>query len=90
MLPLILALTSLTYATPEPQKFPEDFYSGTDTTDAELPLPPDEVSPSSAFTNDFETSPVQSSSAALQSKVDRKLTCHSIMNAVHPSHSVQQ
>lgn len=89
VLPLLLALSGLAQATPEPQKFPEDFYSGSDATDVELPLPPDKVSPSSSFNNDFETSPVHSPSA-LQSKVDLRLMYHSIMNTVHPTHSTKQ
>ena len=87
---LLLALSGLAHATPEPQqKFPEDFYSGANT---ELILPTPDVS-SSSFqfdpTDDFETSPVQTSSS-LQSNVDSRLSHHSIMNASRPFHTARQ
>ncbi|MPC63804.1 hypothetical protein E2C01_057910 [Portunus trituberculatus] len=81
---------NLARATPDPQqKFPEDFYSGSN---AELPQPTEEVSTSPFLDDhveDFETSPVQTS-AALQSNVDLRVLYDSLLNASRDPHIARQ
>lgn len=96
VLPLLLALSGLSYPSAEPQqKFPEDFYSGGD---ADYDLPNRGHSSGSFSLNNFggptsanlETSPVHGSSASVQSNVDLRLVYHSIMNPTRTPHGARQ
>lgn len=99
VLALLIALSGLSHPSPEPQqKFPEDFYSGSDVS-FEIPLPPDETHSSGSFSlsnlggpssTNFETSPVHGNSASLQSNVDLRLVYHSIMNPSRPPRGARQ
>lgn len=95
VLPLLLALSGLSHPSPEPQqKFPEDFYSGSDS-NFEHPITPDEVRPPSgsfslSHIGSGGPSSAHGSSAPVQSNVDLRHLYHSIMNPARSPKGARQ
>lgn len=97
VLALLIALSGLSHPSPEPQqKFPEDFYSGSDS-NFEPPFLSDEGHPSGSFSlssiggpssANIGTSPIHGSPQ--QSNVDLRVLYHSIMNPTRPSRGARQ
>lgn len=96
VLPLLVALSGLSYPSAEPQqKFPEDFYSGGD---ADYDLPSQGHSSGSFSLSNFggpssanlETSPVHAPSSSVQSNVDLRLLYHTILNPTRAPHGARQ